>query len=315
MENNVKTELEKLNLVDKFLFDEVMDDRESYQALVSILLENEIELLDKPQTEKELRVSPQLRQIRLDVVSMDQEKKLYYTEMQKKDTGNLIRRSRYYQAQLDVSLLEPGSIDFNLLNDSWFILIAPFDIFGRGLYRYTFEGICKECPDLKLGDGAVRVFINTKGCNREDFSQEFLDLMEYITETTDAAADRSGSSRIKLIQENVRRIKLSEKMGGKYMQRWEEMAYARLDGKAEGKAEGIAEGRAEGKAEGKAEGEKIKLIKLICRKLIKNKTPEEIGEDLEEDVEVIRKICDIAKEFAPEYDSGKIYEKYNNTLN
>lgn len=130
MENKVITKLEELNLVDKFLFDEVMEDRESYQALISIVLENEVELLEKPQTEKELRVSPQLRQVRLDVVSMDQEKKLYHTEMQKENTGNLIRRSRYYQAQLDVSLLEPGSINFNLLNDSCFILIAPFDIFG-----------------------------------------------------------------------------------------------------------------------------------------------------------------------------------------
>lgn len=83
--------------------------------------------------------------------------------MQQRNTGNLLKRSRYYQAQLDVSLLEPGSADFNLLNDSCFILIAPFDIFGRGLYRYTFEGVCRECSDLKLNDGAVRVFINTKG--------------------------------------------------------------------------------------------------------------------------------------------------------
>ena len=57
---------------------------------------------------------------------------------------------RYYQAQLDVSLLEPGSKDFNLLSDSCFILIAPFDLFGYGLYRYTFEGTCRECPDLKI---------------------------------------------------------------------------------------------------------------------------------------------------------------------
>lgn len=130
MANNVTTKLEELNLVDKFLFDETMEDRESYQMVINILLENEIELLDKPQTEKELRVSPQLRQVRLDVVSMDQEKKFYYTEMQKNNTGNLIKRSRYYQAQLDVSLLEPGSADFNLLNNSCFILISPFDIFG-----------------------------------------------------------------------------------------------------------------------------------------------------------------------------------------
>ena len=127
--------LSKLNLNDRFLFDETMEDKESYQAVVSILLENEIELLEKPETEKELRISPQLREIRLDVVSMDVEKKIYYTEMQKNNTGNLKKRSRYYQAQLDVSLLEPGSVDFNLLNDSCFIMIAPFDIFGKNLYR------------------------------------------------------------------------------------------------------------------------------------------------------------------------------------
>lgn len=48
MVNNATTKLEDLNLVDRFLFDETMEDKESYQAFISILLENEIELLDKP---------------------------------------------------------------------------------------------------------------------------------------------------------------------------------------------------------------------------------------------------------------------------
>ncbi|MBO5055142.1 MAG: PD-(D/E)XK nuclease family transposase, partial [Lachnospiraceae bacterium] len=146
METKTVTKLKNLNLVDKFLFDETMENREAYEAAVSILLENEVELLDKPQTEKELRISPQLREVRLDVVSMDRSKKIYYTEMQQRNTGNLRKRSRYYQAQLDVSLLEPGTRDFGALNDSCFILIAPFDIFGKGLCRYTFEGTCRECP-------------------------------------------------------------------------------------------------------------------------------------------------------------------------
>lgn len=138
--------------------------------------------------------------------------------------------------------MEPGSKDFNLLNDTCFILIAPFDLFGRGLYRYTFEGICRECPDLKLEDGAIRIFINTKGINRQEFSQEFLDFMEYINTTTDAVADRTESSRIKLIHENVRKVRTSEKMGVKYMQLWEEKAYIREDARAEGLAEGCAKG-------------------------------------------------------------------------
>lgn len=44
-------------------------------------IKNEVELLDKPQTEKELRISPELRQVRLDVVGMDRDRRLYCTEM------------------------------------------------------------------------------------------------------------------------------------------------------------------------------------------------------------------------------------------
>lgn len=291
MANNVTTKLEELNLVDRFLFDETMESPEAYQAIVSILLEREIELLDKPVTEKEFRISPELRQVRLDVVGMDEEKTIYHTEMQKRDTKNLEKRSRYYQAQMDVSLLEPGSVDFRQLNDTCFILIAPFDIFGRGLYRYTFEGTCRECPDLKLNDGAVRVFINTKGNNKEEFSQEFLDFMNYVTETTDEAARATKSERIKQIHSRVRQVRLSEKMGVKYMQRWEEVVYARQDGMTEGKAL----------------GEKKLLIKLVCRKLKKNKSVQTIAEELEEDLDKVSRICEAASKYAPEYDCDKIY--------
>ncbi len=152
-----------------------------------------------------------------------------------------------------MSLLEPGTVNFNQLNDSCFILIAPFDIFGRGLYRYTFEGMCRECPELKLEDGAVRVFINTKGGNPEGFSGEFLDFMRYITETTDEMAENTASERIKLIHRNVRNVKESERMGVKYMQAWEEKALEREDGRAEGREEGRVEGRVEGREEGAAE--------------------------------------------------------------
>lgn len=285
----VKTKLEKLNLLDRFLFDEAMEDRETYQAVVSILLENEVEILEKPQTEKEFRISPELRQVRLDVVAMDAQKKIYYTEMQKRDTKNLIRRSRYYQALLDSSLLETGSKDFNLLNDSCFILVAPFDLFGRGLYRYTFEEVCRECPDLRLDDGAVRVFINTKGTNREAFSQEFLDFMEYISNTTDEKAEHTESKKIRRIHEKICQIRKSEKAGVKYMQRWEELAYAKEDGKEE--------------------GVRYLLIRQVCKKLAKQKTPEKIAEELEEDIAEILSICKAAEEFAPEYDSDKVFGK------
>ena len=106
---------------------------------------------------------------------------------------------------------------------------------------YTFDGACRECPDLRLEDGSLRVFINTKGKNRESFSQEFLDFMEYIGKTTDEMAGSSASQKIRRIHRRVCAVRESEKAGVKYMQRWEEIAYAREDGKTEGRAASILE--------------------------------------------------------------------------
>ena len=68
------------------------------------------------------------------------------------------------------------------------------------------------------------------------------------------------------------------------------------------------EGEEAGILEGKQTGSELKLISLVCRKLKKDKTPECIAEELEEELELVVKICKVAKEFAPEYDEAKIYE-------
>ena len=296
MNNEVKTPLKELNLTDRFLFAEAMDEPEAYEAVVGILMEDEIELLDHPQTEKELRVSPEFRAVRLDVVSMDKDGHIYFTEMQKTDTGNLLKRSRYYQAQLDVSLLGPGSKDFNRLNDSCMILVAPFDLFGYGLYRYTFVGQCLEVPGLALRDGATRIFINTFGMNKEDFSQEFLDFMEYINDTRDVVAARSESSRLKLIHSKVEKIRRSEKCGVKYMQRWEEIEYARQDGHAAGYEEARNEGI-------------LREVIAVCKKLAKGKSIEQIADELEQEWERISEICHVAEKYAPAYDQDAICQE------
>ena len=64
----------------------------------------------------------------------------------------------------------------------------------------------------------------------------------------------------------------------------------------------------EAKEEGRGEGQDLKLISQICRKLKKGKTPDVIAEELEEELEIVEKICKAAEGFAPEYDSAKIYE-------
>lgn len=234
--------LKELTLLSKFLFDQTMDIPEAHEAALRIILGNEnIRLLDKPQTEKEIRTAPWLRSIRLDVYALDEELTLYDTEMQAEKKDDLIKRSRYYQSLIDSSLLEPGSVDFNGLNDTCIIMITPFDLFGAGKYRYTFSSCCVEDKGISLNDGAVRIFLNTKGENDHEVSQELIDFLHYIECTEEELALRSGSENIRKIHECVKRIKSSEEIGVKYMQIWEEKVYEREKGKTEGRVEGKVE--------------------------------------------------------------------------
>jgi len=47
---------------------------------------------------------------------------------------------------------------------------------------------------------------------------------------------------------------------------------------------------------------------MICKKLQKGRTPEAIIEELEEEPEKIRRICEAADGYAPDYDNEKIYQ-------
>jgi len=61
---------------------------------------------------------------------------------------------------------------------------------------------------------------------------------------------------------------------------------------------------------GLAEGDMKRLIKQTCKKMQKSLSAEEIADDLAEDnIDLIQKIMDAAKAFAPEYDIDAIYEK------
>ena len=51
-------------------------------------------------------------------------------------------------------------------------------------------------------------------------------------------------------------------------------------------------------------------VRGICKKIKKNNTIPEIADMLELDEKTVRQICDIAKDYAPEYDEEEIVKKY-----
>ena len=86
------------------------------------------------------------------------------------------------------------------------------------------------------------------------------------------------------------------------------------DGFNNGFENGFGDGFNNGFDNGFGDGELTNLTKLVCRKLQKNKSPETIADELEEDIDTIQHICDIATDLAPDYDVAKIVEQYKQSI-
>ena len=266
-----KKSLQDLTLLDRFLFAEVMEDPKTFENILSIILGEDISIKGRPQSEHENRTSPLKRQVRLDVWAEDETDAVYNVDAQKENTKNLPHRSRFYQALIDSKLLDPGEVDFSNMKDCYSIIIAPFDLFGRGLYQYTFQMTCAETGQ-PLEDGATRIFLNTHGKNSEDISPELKELLYYMEHTTEEIS--CSTSRLQEIKNHVNIVKSSEEIGVKYMQEWEEK---------------ILEKR-KARAEGRAEGETFRLIQLIKKKIQKSKSFIQIADELEEEPDNIQSL-------------------------
>lgn len=278
-ENKVKP-LKDLRLLDRFLFAEVMDDPECSKEVLEIILGKEIQLLPKKQTEKEVRIASWLKSIRLDVYSADEEGTVYDTEMQQDHRYDLEKRSRYYQGLLDSSLLVPGEQSYNALNDTYIIMIMPFDLFEKGRYQYTIKAFCEEDKEIQIQDGATRIFLNTHGKNKEEIRPELIEFLNYVEKTNELQEETFRSEKVTKIQRAVQQIKSNEEIGVKYMQKWEEIAEAR--------------------AEGREEGREQLLINQIQKKQAKGKDLAQIAEELEMTEEEVQSVLDRIREGSEE---------------
>ena len=188
------------------------------------------------------------------------------------------------------------------MKDCYSIIIAPFDLFGKNLYQYTFQMTCNETGQ-PLEDGAIRIFLNTHGKNPEAISPELKELLYYMEHTTEEFP--SSTERLKEIKDHVNVVKSSEEIGVKYMQEWEE----KILEKQKARAEGLAEGRAEGKTVGRT----IEQIHIIKKKILKSKNLTQIADELEEDSKNIEDLYNCVKEHLQETNES-IYDFYINSI-
>lgn len=282
---NPPKKLQDLNLMDRFLFSELIESAEAYKIILEIILEREINFKGEPIAENEKRKELLGKIARLDVCAIGDDNRVYNAEVQKENQNNLHKRMRYYGALMTSKLLPEGTIDYNKLSDLCMIVIAGFDMGGEGRYRYTARRMYEGYPDKEVYDGEVIIYLNTKGKDLEGVSSELIAMLEYFEETTDDVALSSGYERIIRLNEIVSSIKASDEIGVKYMNAYEERMHDIQEAREQGEKTGEERGRTEGLEAGIAQGEASKALEMA--KAMKN-------ENL--DIETIAKISGLSKE-------------------
>lgn len=228
---------EELEIKDDFMFAKVMRDKRICKMLLERLLQTKIRDIVYLDEQKTIDIEKDAKSVRLDVY-LEEENRVFNLEMETTNKGNLPKRSRYYQGMIDLNTIEKGE-NYKKLKESYIIFICTFDPFHQGKAQYTFENLCLEDKELKLNDGAKKVFFNAKDyINAED--EEVREFLKYVN------GEKSDNPFVKEIEDKVAQVKKNEEWRLEYV--------TLLMRDQENQEIGIEIGKELGREEGREEG-------------------------------------------------------------
>lgn len=226
--------LQKLNLIDDYLFDAATVDLESCKIILELSLGIRIRHIRWKEEQKVVHNMPGKRGIRMDFYVEEEDGRIFDVEMQKRNIGNIPKRTRFYQALLDAPLLKSGEKGFDNLNPTYIVIICGFDLYGLGKYRYTFENQCREAPGLLLGDECLKVILNTKGHNDNEADKSLIDFLHYVEHSTDENVPADCDERLRHLHSKIKDIKSSTLIGVDYMKMEERDRLIKDEGETKG---------------------------------------------------------------------------------
>lgn len=274
----MNTSLKDLTIKNNFMFAAVMSNEENCKGFLERALPIKIEHVEIS-TEKNIVYHPEYKGVRLNVYAKDENNTRYNVEMQVLKQTALGHRSRYYQSQMDMELLEKGC-EYAELPDSYVIFLCDFDPFCEGKYRYTFRTACEETENVALKDGRCIVFLNTRGKNAEDVPKELVSFLKFVHADLKESQKDFEDDYVRQVQKSVTHIKENRKMEEKFMLLEELLK----DERKEGIKEGIQKGRQEGQLKMATEMLQMTLCKF-------GQLPDSLLKTLQEqqDIEILKK--------------------------
>ena len=164
----------------------------------------------------------------LDILAEDGHGRLINLEIQRKDTIDHARRTRFYAAMIDSECLEKGK-DYDQMPDVHIIYISETDLWAAGKTVYKVEKKFKE-TEVPYDDGVYVTYVNAE----VNDDSEIAKLMDYF-KTADPEDMSQGD-----LSARIHFLKCEE---GGYQEMCEVSEEIYKEGIIEGKKEGIIEGK------------------------------------------------------------------------
>ncbi len=250
--------LEELNLMDDFLFQEMMsqegDGEEFCRILLSTILERPVRKVRIMPQKNILGIDTDRHGIRMDayiedisgntaqsgseMIDAEIMPDIYDVEPNNRyEKLTLPKRMRYYHGLIDTQLLA-ADVEYDKLQNVVIIVILPYDPFDKNRMVYTIQNQCVEDVSVAYDDGAKKIFLYTKGTEGNP-SHKLQDMLKYIEKTT---ADNVTNRDIEAIHRMVKKVKSRKEVGINYMKSWELEKIYREEGREEGRKQGREEG-------------------------------------------------------------------------
>ena len=192
------------------------------------------------ETQKTLKLAKDAHGVRFDAFA-ETDRLWAEIEMQTGSILSLGKRSRYYQANMDLDFLEHGQ-PYDKLKPSYVIFICTFDYFKKDEPVYFFRSWDVE-NSLPLDDFSYKIVLNT-ACSPAKVPEKLKAFYEYINDPKKSQA----SELTRMIDERVRKFNSGE-WRRKYMTFEQILNERERKSFAQGHAEGLTEGAAQEKRE------------------------------------------------------------------
>ena len=256
---------DELTIQDDFMFGKVMQDINNLKPLLERILP-EIDFTDLKLVipQRSMNEFYESHGIRVDVYAED-DRHMFSVEMQVIQKENMPKRTRYCQSVMDMYDLGKGH-DYEELRKQYIIFICPRDPYGDNIMMYTYRNVCME-TGKELKDETEKIFINCSGKNKDEYPL-IRPFAEYVN------GKRSEDGYIRQLEEEVRKAKMNPLWRSEFMDLRSKLYHERKEGREEGKKERETE-----------------LIQSLSKK---GKSPEEIADLLDLNIDRVIAVINTA---------------------